>query len=343
MSEFPITILDESYNHQNVAPSVATAHVHPAWAERTWFLVDLGEGWVLGAGRAVWPHGGKRTAKAGLNTGGFQFARRTADTFAIGDDPDRPDTGSIRIEVVEPMRAIRLVLDEPGLPWGFDLTFRPRFIAVPTARNTIEVRGEIVTDYMNFFQSGTYTGTVHADGEERRYDGRLGFRDRGWGLRKHEGASKRGMHIFCGAEMPSESLYMLIYENARGERMFTNGWLIDESGLRDTAVAAEHDLRFDGRKLLDGRLSVELSRGGTRELTVEAEGRVWMESVGYTSVPGRADPGADRLDLADPEIAAAWDGFYDNGCRFDAGGVQGHGFVEVGLGIHAKYLPESGP
>lgn len=343
MTEARITAADESYRHQTVAPIAVTAYEDPAWAERCWHLVNLGGGWALGAGRALWPHGGKRTAVAGLNTGTTQFARRSRAAFAVGDDPDRPQVGPIRIEAVEPLREVRLVLDDPDCPFAFDLTYAARFPPVPTGRNRIERHGQVVTDYMNFFQSGSYSGVVSAEGEERRIVSRLGFRDRGWGLRKHEGAARRGMHVFCGCELPGEALYLLLYETAAGERVFTNGWLLDETGLAGTVAAAEHDLRFDGRKLLGGTIAVELASGEGRRIAVQAEGRLWMETVGYTAVPGRADPGTDRFDLADPQVAADLDGLYDNICAFDCDGVAGHGFVEVGVGVHARYRPEEAP
>jgi hypothetical protein len=339
MAGAPVTAADELYRHQAVAPAAATAYRDPAWAERCWHLLNLGGGWVLGAGRAVWPHAGQRTAAVGLSTGGVQLARRAREPFAIGDDPDRPDVGPIRIEVLAPLQEVRLALEDPELDLAVELRYQARFPPVPTERNLIEREGRVVTDYMNFFQSGLYTGVVRAEGEERRIERRAGFRDRGWGLRKHEGAARRGMHVFCACELPEAALYVLLYETASAERVFTNGWLLDETGLADTVVAAEHELRFDGRQLLGGRIAVELASGEARELAVEAEGRLWMEAVGYTARPGRADPGADRLDATDPGVRADYDGLFDNACRFDTGGWSGHGFVEVGLGVHARYRP----
>jgi hypothetical protein len=64
-----------------------------------------------------------------------------------------------------------------------------------------------------------------------------------------------------------------------------------------------------------------------------------METLGYTAVPGRADPGAERWDVADPAVRAELDGMFDNPCVFDVAGVAGHGFVEVGLGDHVRYRP----
>jgi hypothetical protein len=336
----PLSPADERYGHMDVAPALTTTHVDPAWAERCWHLLNLGGGWVLGAGRATWPHGGRRTAVMGVNTGRVQLARRAQEPFARGEDADDPQVGPIRIEVVRPLHEVRLLLEDAELGLAVDLTYEARFAPVATDRNTIERDGRIVTDYMNFFQPGWYTGVVAAEGEERRVQRRAGFRDRGWGLRKHEGASRRGMHVFCACELPGESLYALLYETSSGRRVFTNGWLIGAAGPSDTVRAAEHDLRFDGRKLLGGTLTVELDSGAARTIEIEAEGRVWMESVGYTAVPGRGDPGADRLELGDPVVQREYDGLFDNACRFTVDGVDGHGFVEAGLGVHARYRPE---
>ncbi|MBX3547074.1 hypothetical protein [Chelatococcus sp.] len=335
-----ITDADEAYGHQLVAPAIVTAHQQPGWAERCWHLVNFGDGWVLGAGRAVNPHAGHQTAKAGLNTGRLQYAQRTREEFRQGDSPDTPSVGSIRIEVVEPLRRVRLILDDASCPFSFDLTYVARFPAIEGPRNRIERHGEVVTDYMHFFQSGIYSGVVVADGEERRYEHVMGFRDRGWGLRKHEGAAQRGMHVFCGCELADESIYMLLYENAHGERMLTSGWTMNKDGISDRAVNISHDIKFDDLLAHEGRFAVTFESGRQSRIGFRVDGRLFMESVGYTSVLGRSDPGTNRLDMSDPGVLTAWQGLFDNGATFECDGRVGNGYVETGLGAHARYRPE---
>jgi len=294
---------------------------------------------VLGAGRATWPHRGDRTAVAGLNTGTVQLTRRPREPFAAGDNPDTPHVGPIRIEATKPLQEVRLVLDDPELDFAFDLTYEARCAPVPTDRNVIERDGRVVNDYMNFFQSGLYTGWVRADGEVRSVERRAGFRDRGWGLRDHEGADSQGLLIFCGCELEHESLYVLLYEDASARRLFTNGWMIGTNGEVDLATEVSHDVRFDGISLLDGEMSARMASGRTHQLGLRVEGCAWMEALGYTDVPERLAPGADRLQLEDPEVAAAYQGLFDHACRFEVDGAEGHGFVETRLGVHARYRP----
>jgi hypothetical protein len=337
----PLTAADDSYTHQVVAPAAVTAYADPAWAERCWHVVYLGDGWMAGAGRAVWPHGGRRTARAGVNTGSVQLARRVEEAFAIGDDPNRGDVGPVRIETVEPLREFRLVLDEPGLDFGFDLTYRARFPGVPSDRNLVERDGEVLTDYMNFFQSGLYSGVVYAEGTERRVQDRAGFRDRGWGLRKHEGPARRGLHIACMCEFPHEALYILLYETGSGRRVFTNGWLLNEDGVADRVTDVEHDLEFDGTLMTGGTIRAVFASGATRDVAATVEARLWISTLGYSSDPALEGPGTNRFDVTDPETRARIAGVYEQGCRFDSDGATGHGFLETGLGAHARYLPDA--
>ena len=336
-----LTAADESYTHQLVAPAAVTQHMEPGWAERCYHLLHVGGATILHAGRALYPHAGRRTAFAGVTTGAVQHALRLAAPYAEGEDPDDPGVGALRIEAVRPLHEIRLVLDEPGFPLAFDLTYEARFPAVPTAPNRIERDGRVVTEYMNLFQSGRYSGTVVVDGTEHEVRDRTGFRDRGWGLRKHEGAPRRGLVVACFCELPDAALYSILYETASGRRAFTNGWLLDERGVAATVVGADHDLRWDGTLLTGGRLDLELSTGDTRRVTFDVEGRLYLSAAGYTHDEELAAPGSDRHDVTRPEVVAALDGQNDNACRFRLGdGTEGHGYVETGLGVHARYRPE---
>jgi hypothetical protein len=337
----PLTAADELFSHQLVAPRSVTLHESPAWAERCYYLLLADDDLILNTGRALYPHAGRRTAFAAAVVGTTMHALRAAEPLAAGDDPDRPDVGPVRIEVVEPLRRVRLVLDDPGGPLAFDLTYEARFPPVASDRNRIELKGEVVTDYMNFFQSGVYSGVVRVDGREVAVRDRAGFRDRGWGLRKHEGSPRRGLVVFVGAELPGESLYALLYETASARRAFTNGWRMDETGVADRVVAAEHDLDFDGALLRGGRVELEMASGETREVTIDVRTRLFLSAVGYTADPAGKEPGRDRHDLADAAARAALEGQTDNGCVFVVDGVEGHGYVETGLGVHARYRPES--
>jgi hypothetical protein len=331
---------DERYRHPQVAPLLLPSAPGPLWAERCYLAARLGPDLQFGAGRAVYPHGGRRTGLIGVATGGRLHAVRLEEPFALADDPDDPQVGPLRIEVVRPLRELRIVLDEPGVPLGLDLRFEARGPAVPTDRNVIVVRDEVVTDYMNFYQSGCYSGTVSIGGEERRIERVLGFRDRGWGMRKHEGSPRRGLVLFGAHEFPDCTLWYLLYETASGRRTFTNGWLASAARVEDTVTQIEHDLAVDEAGLCTGGvLRLSCASGRERVLEFEVDARMYLEAIGYSAAPDWPPFGYTEHDTSDPANVARLNGQNDNGgpCRLD--GVDGHGFIETGIGVHPRYRP----
>jgi hypothetical protein len=326
---------DERYHHQIVAPQLVTEHPRPTWAERTYLTLHAAPDLMLNLGRAVYPYAGRRTAFACVRHGDAQHAVRQIEPFVIGEDPDRPDVGALRIEVVRPLEQLRLVLGTPGDPLAFDLVYDARSPGVPTRRNLIETQGQLVTDYMNFFQSGYYTGTIWIAGEAIEVDRRAGFRDRGWGIRKHEGAPRRGLILFGAHEFASETLHFLLYETASGRRVFTDGWLLDADGITDTVVGIEHDLEQAGTLLKSGSISLQFSSGRRSEMTFEIETVMFLAVGGYAAEVDELPVGYARYDVAAdlPRL----DGQNDCGGRWVLDGVEGHGLLETGFGTHPRY------
>jgi hypothetical protein len=302
-------------------------------------VLHAGPELMFNAGRAVYPYGGRATAFANVRIGSVQHSVRYVAPFGPEDDRDDPAVGPLRIEVVDPLSEIRLVFDDPAEPIGYDLRFSARSVAVPTLPNRIEVDGALVTDYMNFYQSAWYAGTLRVGDETIEIRERAGFRDRGWGIRKHEGAPRRGFVLFGALEFPHETLHLLLYETTSGRRAFTDGWLVDAGGVSDTVVAIEHELGLDGTRLREGRLHLAFASGAERELRFEAETRLFLSAGGYTLEPERVPLGYARYEAEDPDVAARLDGQNDNGGVAWLDGVEGYGFIETGIGRHARYRP----
>lgn len=334
----PLTAADESYTHQLVAPQLVTQYIHPAWADRCYHQLHV-EDLAINFGRQLYPHDGKRFAFAGVATPERMYCLRAAEPFAPGDDPNQATIGNVTIEVVRPLREIRLRAVQDGFPVSLDLTYTGRFEPVATDRNRIEVRGELVTDYMNFFQSGRYSGTVTVDGRRYEVHERAGFRDRGWGIRKHESSGRRGIVIAVFCELEDRALYALLYETASGRRALSNGWWLDDSGVRDRATAIEHDLDLDGTLVTGGSVEITWTSGRAERIEFRNEVRNYLAGIGYALDPALRLPGAEVFDLRDPAVVERLDGQNDQGCRFDVSGQAGHGYVETGIGVHPRYRP----
>lgn len=211
---------------------------------------------------------------------------------------------------------------------------------MPTDRNRIELRGELVTDYMNFYQSGLYSGAVWIAGREYTVSNRAGFRDRGWGIRKHEGAPRRGFVMFAAVEFAASTLYLLMYERASGRRAFTNGWIVGADGVLDTVHAIDHELTLDDMLLVTGGIvDLGFTSGRNSRLVFETRNRTFLKAGGYASDPSTVATGYSRYDLGDADVIRWLNGQNDNGCVVTLDGEEGHGLIETGVGSHIRYDP----
>jgi hypothetical protein len=108
--------------------------------------------------------------------------------FASGYLPlDRSTViGPVRIEVPEPLRTIRYLVEPNEHGIECDLTFRATTVAIEEPRHRdVGPNGILITDYTRLTQWGTWEGTIAVDGDELRVDAGdvPGSRDRSWGVR----------------------------------------------------------------------------------------------------------------------------------------------------------------
>lgn len=92
------------------------------------------------------------------------------------------ECGPIRIEVIEPLQSLRVVIDGEGL--AADLTFSGRAFPIAEPRFTWRIGPRTVMDYTRLTQNGHYSGWIAVDGvRETLPAGSMGTRDRSWGVR----------------------------------------------------------------------------------------------------------------------------------------------------------------
>lgn len=91
--------------------------------------------------------------------------------------------GPIRIEVVEPLVRLRLIVDAPQAGVKADINFEARHFPIEEPRFTRRVGARLFMDYTRLTQNGRYTGWIELDGKRESIDGFVGTRDRSWGVR----------------------------------------------------------------------------------------------------------------------------------------------------------------
>ena len=91
--------------------------------------------------------------------------------------------GPIRIEVVEPLHALRVIVDAPDRGIAADIVFTGRSAPIEEPRFIRRIGPRTVMDYTRLTQNGRYRGWIELDGKRETVDGFAGTRDRSWGVR----------------------------------------------------------------------------------------------------------------------------------------------------------------
>ncbi|MCL2732861.1 MAG: hypothetical protein FWE15_22915, partial [Actinomycetia bacterium] len=100
-------------------------------------------------------------------------------------DRSRTAVGPVRVEVIEPLRRLRVVVDAPEHGLSADLAFIARTPAVEEPRTTMASGVHVTGDYTRLTQWGAWEGTLSAGGTGLTCTpARVpGTRDRSWGIR----------------------------------------------------------------------------------------------------------------------------------------------------------------
>ena len=91
--------------------------------------------------------------------------------------------GPIAIDVVEPLRVLRVRVDAPDQRIRAELNFTARAAPIEEPRFVRRQGPRTFMDYTRLTQNGRYAGWIEVDGVRHSVDGHVGTRDRSWGVR----------------------------------------------------------------------------------------------------------------------------------------------------------------
>jgi hypothetical protein len=317
--------LDDYPIHQTPEPIAVPATSDRNVYDRTWFNGYRADGTqFFGLGMAVYPHRGVLDcAFSVVEQGGRQHAFY-GSRRAPAERTDMT-VGPFRIELIEPLRRTRVVLDDNESGLACDLTFSARTAAIEEARQTLWSGGRRVMDATRFDQFGRWHGTVrHPDGEFEVSDW-FGTKDRSWGVRgvgePESGGAPGGLRsaFFLWAPLiwDDHVSHAIFFDGAAGEALVREGLeapLFDtEAEVPDGATehrmaTAAHRVEYHPATRLAARAEIDLVRldGGVRTITLEPELRFQMKGLGYGhprwrqgAWQGELEVGGETFDPAD--------------------------------------------
>jgi hypothetical protein len=145
-------------------------------------------------GLGFYPNLGTKDAFVLLRRGDEQTAVHLGDAAdPRGADRLAQRVGNYRIEVIEPLHSLRVVLEETeGI--GLDLTWTGSFDVVQELPHVMRQGASTTLDAQRFAQVGTWDGVIGIDGTDIPVtpDRWVGTRDRSWGIRPVGDAAPAG-------------------------------------------------------------------------------------------------------------------------------------------------------
>ncbi len=91
--------------------------------------------------------------------------------------------GPIRIEILEPLKRLKLVVNSPEHGVAAEIVFDGRAAPIEEPRFIRRHGPRAFMDYTRLTQNGRYSGWFEVDGKRQSVDGFFGTRDRSWGVR----------------------------------------------------------------------------------------------------------------------------------------------------------------
>ncbi len=353
-----LTPFDDYPIHQTPAPIAQPVSADPNHYDRYWFNgYDRDGEFFLGAAMGHYPN-------RGVIDGAFSVVHDGVEhsTFASGRMPTDRATriGPLRIEIVEPLRTVRYVVEENEHGLTADVTFRARTEAIEEPRQQIVRDNVPMMDYTRLTQWGTWegevtlpTGVTLAIDPARTY----ATRDRSWGVRgvgqqaptNFEPAPMQVFWLWAPLHFDDCCTHLALFERADGERWLEQALIVPV--LPDTAEP-EHLARSEYRvEWMPGRremaaASVTLHRGdGTALATIEFEKLFTfrMRGLGYShphfghgSNHGELEVGGESIALDDFDPRDPASIHIQTLCRVRMGDREGVGVLEqLAFGPHA--------
>lgn len=342
---------DEYFNHQFALPHQVVASSDPNWRERYWISIFDTEtqDTVLTLGCGKYPNRDVMDNYAVLSRGGKQRNLRAARQLLPHND--RVFAGPFSIEVVEPLKTLRMQLGPNDTDVEYDLTWHG---SVPPALegNHFEVnRGRVTHQITRYVQTGQLSGTIRC-GDERievTPDRWWGVRDHSWGIRPMSGgqgdppvASARwNFMAFCPIRFADFSLHIYLFEAQPGRPTHLTAAIMRPEGSGDhddeiKSVSHEFSWRRNAptQTMEQGRIRIEFYSGRTMEIALRGcEGRAFLKGGGYDWFFGKwwgeAHVEHDVYDLTDAGSIRGFNSHSsDHLIAAECDGQKGYGIIE---------------
>ncbi|WP_421737400.1 hypothetical protein [Caulobacter sp.] len=200
--------------------------------------------------------------------------------------------GPISIEVLEPLRRLKLTVEAPEHAIRAEITFDGRAFPVEEPRFIRRNGPRTFMDYTRLTQNGRYSGWIEVDGVRSSIEGFVGTRDRSWGVRPvgardpQELAPPAPMQFFwlwspCNFE--DGSLFFHTNDDELGRPWNRRAlWLQDGGREGGEGGFEEASCTIDWRSGTRNARAATIDLGADGKVVVEPQTEFFMLGLGYT-------------------------------------------------------------
>lgn len=298
-----LTKLDEWPRHQAGGTFDVVVDGSPHWSDGYYFTTGADDGtYTLMGGFRLYANNDVLDAFTCVVHAGVQ--RNMRWSRRLRPRIDDLDCGPIEIEIVEPLRIVRVTAGDNPYGITYDLTFEGVAPPYNEERVITIVNGRLQSDRSNYDQCCTVRGWLAVDGDRVDVAGWTGVRDHSWGIGNNVGGPRStaiapppdaappiGLRQWCVFRLPERAVFWQFHHSAAGaytkfEACCSYPYDDTREPFRYTGV--RHEVGWvceDGRALRRlARGTVELDRpdGGTDRFVVEpVSGPIYLQGGGY--------------------------------------------------------------
>jgi hypothetical protein len=193
--------------------------------------------------------------------------------------------GPISVEVVEPLRTLRVRVAPNEMGIDADLTFTARSEAIEEPRMTARAGSRVVLDATRLTQFGTWSGRIGCAGKELAIEPAivLGARDRSWGVRpvgEPEGGAPGALPpqffwLWAPIHFETECVLATVAEDAGGRPWFESAWRVRADEFGEASMQElrhlEHRIRWRPGTRRAATATLGLTAPGNESLRIELE------------------------------------------------------------------------
>lgn len=292
--------------HQTAEPIAHPASSDRNVYDRYWFngYQDDGE-FYFGIGSAIYPNLGIMDCGLSIVRDGEQHSFHASRRAPV--EPTETVVGPFQIDVLEPMRRIRVTLDDNETGIAADLTFSARTSAVEEGRQTVRNGSSLGMDVTRFAQFGRWQGEIRYAGKTLAIDAEHvpGTKDRSWGLRpvgapdtgKAPPEERSGPQVFflwAPIHWRDRCTHLGIFEDGDAHRWHSDGAFVpvydspdDIPGAEDPGIermaSVEHEIDYipGTRRAGHAKIGLVEKSGKRTEIDLEPLLCFRMKGIGY--------------------------------------------------------------